>query len=76
MTAEVIRQILGNVGDEVAVLAEVAQALYVFSKGFEGAVAEHNPESANPGLPHSWRIPGCVPAGTGLGGGERTAQRS
>ncbi len=34
------RKILGNVGDEVAVLAEVAQALYVFSKGFEGAEEE------------------------------------
>ncbi len=34
------RKILGNIGDEVVVLAEVAQALYVFSKGFEGAEEE------------------------------------
>ena len=34
------RKILGNIGDEVVELAEVAQALYVFSKGFEGAEEE------------------------------------
>ncbi len=36
------RRALMNVGDEVVVLAEAVQALYVFSKGHEGPIEETN----------------------------------
>jgi len=36
------RRVLMNVGDEVVALAGAVQALYVFSKGFEGPIEETN----------------------------------
>ena len=36
------RQVIGAVGDDLVVLAETVQALYVFSKGHEGPIEETN----------------------------------
>ena len=36
------RQVIGAVGDGLAVLTETVQALYVFSKGYEGPIEETN----------------------------------
>ena len=53
------RKILGNIGDEVVELAEVAQALYVFSKGFEGA--EEEAEAPTAAAPAATPVPAPAP---------------